>query len=65
MNDDVGDLRPREADALLDLARPRVGVREAAVGFESERQVRDQPLVRFEETELARVLVQPQSARFT
>ena len=52
MHDDVGDLRPGEADALLDLARTRVRVGESAATLEPEGQVRDEPVIGVEETQL-------------
>ena len=44
------------ADALLDLARPGVRIGEAALGFQPERQVRDEPLGRVQEAKLARLV---------
>ena len=50
----VGNIRPFVTDPLLDLARPCVGVREAARALEAKSQEGDETVVRAEETERAR-----------
>ena len=55
MDDHVGDVGALAADPLLDLARPRVRVVEPARALEAERQERDEPAVRAQEAQLARL----------
>src|SRR5581483_3250039 len=54
VDDDVGDLRLFEPDALLDLARPRVRICERGLRVESKCQERDETRVRAQEAHLAR-----------
>src|SRR6476661_7980925 len=53
MHDDVRDARALAEDLLLDLARPRVRVRERALRVETEREVRHQSALGLEEAQRA------------
>src|SRR4051812_46950740 len=58
MNYHVGDVGALRADALLDVARARVGCVEAARAVEAEREERDEPGVRAQEAQLTRLLAE-------